>query len=61
MSVSFKGLAIDFLPDFFDLVTEREVEFQVVFDALDAMHDSGVVFYADFGGDFVGAEAKFFT
>ena len=55
-----KLLAIDFLLDFFDLVAEGEIEFEIVFDFFDAMHNGSVIFDADFGGDFVGAEAEFF-
>ena len=53
-----RKLAIDFLPDFFDLVAEGEIEFEILLDAADAVHNGGVIFDADFGSDFVGAEAK---
>ena len=49
-------LAIDALLDFFDLVAEGEVEFEVFFDFLDAVHDSGMVLDADLGGYLSGAE-----
>ena len=54
-------LAIDFLLDFVKLFTEEEIEFEVVIDFFDAMHNGGVIFDADLGGDFVGAEVEFFT
>ena len=50
-------LAIDFLLDF----AENEVELQIVFDFTNTVHDGGVVFDADLGGDFVGAEVEFFA
>ena len=50
------GLAIDFLLDFFNLITEIEIEFEVLFDFFDAMHDGGVIFDANFDGDFGSAE-----
>ncbi len=49
-------LAIDFFLDFFDLVTKGKIEFEVLFDSFNAVHDGSVVFDADFGGDFVGAK-----
>ena len=49
-------LSIDFLLDFFDLVAEGEVKFEVLFNFFNAVHNGGVVFNADFGGDFIGAE-----
>ena len=54
------NLVIDFLLNFGDLVAKDKVETEVLVDFLDAMHDGGVVFDANFGGDFGGAEAKFF-
>ena len=50
--VIFGRLAIDFLLDFFDLVAEDEVEFEVGLDFFDTMHDGSVVFDANFEGDF---------
>lgn len=49
-------LAIDFFLDFFDLVAQCKIELEIFFDFFDAVHDGGVIFDADFGGDFVGAE-----
>ena len=49
-------LAIDFLLDFFDLVTKSEIKFEVLFDFFDTMHNSGVIFDADFGGDFISTK-----
>ena len=53
-------LVIDFLLDFGDLVAKDEVETEVLVDFLDAVHDSGVILDADFGGNFGGAETEFF-
>ena len=53
-------LSIDFLLDFFDLVAEDEIKFEVLLDFADTMDDSGVVFYADFGGDFIGTKFQIF-
>ena len=48
------GLAIDFLLNFFNLVTEGEIEFKIGFDFLDTVHDGSMVFNANFIGDFSG-------
>ena len=53
-------LIIDFLLDFGDLVAEDEIKTEILIDFLDTMHDGGVVFDADFGGDFGGTEAELF-
>ena len=53
-------LVIDFLLDFGDLVAKDEIETEVLVDFLDAVHDGGVIFDADFGGNFSGAETEFF-
>ena len=53
-------LIIDFLLNLGDLVAEDEIEAEVLVDLLDTVHDSSVVFDADFGGDFGGAEAELF-
>ena len=53
-------LVIDFLLNLGDLVAENEIKTEVLVDFLDTMHDGGVIFDADFGGDFGGAEAKLF-
>ena len=53
-------LVIDFLLDFGDLVAKDEVEAEVLVNFLDAVHDGGVIFNADFGGNFGGAETEFF-
>ena len=53
--VIFGRLAINFLLDFFDLVAENEVEFEIGLDFFDAMHDGSVVFDANFEGDFSSA------
>ena len=42
------------------MVTENKIELEVVFNFFDTMHDGGVVFDADFGGDFGGTEAELF-
>ena len=49
-------LTIDTLLNFLDLVTEVKVEFEVFFNFLNAMHDCGMVFDANFSGDFGGTE-----
>ena len=54
----FSTLTINTLLDFFDLVTQDEVKFEVFLDFFDAVHNGGVVFNADFGGDFGGTEAE---
>ena len=41
------------------MVAKSKIEFEVLFDFFDAVHDSGVVFDADFGGDFIGTETEF--
>ena len=51
-----EGLAIDFLLDFLDLIAEGEVEFELLSNFFNAMHDGGVIFDTDFIGDFGGAE-----
>ena len=53
-------LVIDFTPDFFDLVAEGEVKFEVVFDFGDTVHGGTVVLDADLGGDFGGTDAELF-
>lgn len=54
-------LAIDFLLDFFDLVSEGKIQAEIGLDFFDAVHDGGVVLYANFGRDFSGAHGEFFT
>ena len=49
------GLGIDFLLNLGDLVAEDEIKLEVLVDFLDAMHDGGVIFNTDFGGDLGGA------
>ena len=53
-------LIIDFLLNLGDLVAEDEIETEVLVDFLDTMHDGSMVFDANFGGDFGGAEAELF-
>ena len=52
-------LAIDALLYFSDLVTEDEIEVEVLVDLLNTMHNSGVILDANFGGDFGGTEFEF--
>ena len=51
-----KQLSIDFFLDFFDLITEGEVEFEVLLNLANTMNYGGVVLYANFGGDFIGTK-----
>lgn len=53
-------LVIDFLLDFGDLVAKDKVETEVLIDFLDAVHDGGVIFDTNFGGNLGGAETEFF-
>lgn len=48
-------LAINLLLDVFYLIAQGEVEFEIGFDFFNTMHNGGVVFDADFGGNFGGA------
>ena len=41
------------------MVAKSEIELEVLFDFFDAVHDGGMVFDADFGGDFIGTETEF--
>ena len=50
-------LTINTLLDFFDLVAESKIEFEVFFDFLNTMHNSGVIFDTYFGSDFGSAKA----
>ena len=54
-------LAIDFLLNLFDLVAKGEVELKVGFDFFNTVHDSGVVFEANFACDFSSAHREFFA
>ena len=51
-------LAIDFFLDFFNLVAEGKVELKVSFNFFDAMHNGGVIFDANFVGNFIGAHGE---
>lgn len=53
-------LAINTLLYFFDLIAELEIELEIFFYFLDAVHDGGVIFDANFIGDFGGAETELF-
>ena len=44
------------LLDFFDLIAEGEIEFEIFFYLFDAVHNGGVIFYTNFSGDFIGTE-----
>lgn len=47
--------------DFFDLVAESKINFEVGFNFIDTMHYGSVIFDANFGGDFGGTHGEFFT
>ena len=53
-------LVIDFFLNFGDLVAKNKVKTKVLINFFNAMHDSSVIFDADFGGYFGGAETEFF-
>ena len=59
LMMRWESLSIESLLDFGNLVTEDEIEFKVLVDFLDAMHDGGMVFNANFDGNFGGAETEF--
>lgn len=47
-------LTIDLSFYFFNLITEGEVKFEIIFDFINTVHNRGVVFDANFGSDFGG-------
>lgn len=49
-------LSINFSFDFFNLIAESEVEFEIFLDFLNTVHNRGVVFDTNFGGDFISTE-----